>query len=88
MSSDLSLCEAEHPSGDFMANKGRKMNPVLVEIFMFAIIMAYVFMGGIFVFSQKQGKNFIASFDMAVVWGMGAFVTGCCLDTVAYVALV
>jgi steroid 5-alpha reductase family enzyme len=61
------------------------MNPVSVETFMIVLILAYVFMSGIFIISQRQGQTFIASFDKAIVWGSGFFVIGSCLDTIAYV---
>jgi hypothetical protein len=55
---------------------------------MIVLILAYVLMCGIFIVSQRQGQNFIASFDKALVWGGGFFIIGSCLDTVAYVAWV
>ena len=62
------------------------MNPILIQTFMAALILAYVFMGGVFVVSQKQGKTFVASFDKAIVWGGCLFVVFCGLNTVVYVA--
>lgn len=62
------------------------MSPISVETFMIILILAYVFMGGIFMVSQRQGQSFVASFDKAMVWGSGVFVIGSCLDTAAYVA--
>ena len=64
------------------------MNPIAVETFMIVLILVYVFMSGIFIFSQKQGRSFIVSFDKAFVWGSCLFVAGYGVDTVAYVAWV
>lgn len=63
------------------------MNPKNVETFMAFLILAYVFMGVVFVAHQKQGKNFVASFDKAFIWGGCLFVIGYGVDTVAYVAM-
>jgi len=60
------------------------MNPILVETFMAVLVLAYVFMGGVFIVSQKQGKSFVASFDKAFAWGSCLFIFGYGLDTVAY----
>ena len=64
------------------------MNSISVETFMIVLILAYVFMSGVFIVSQKQGHTFVASFDKAIVWGGGFFVIGSCLNTVANVAWV
>ena len=56
-----------------------------VEASMAGLILASVFMGIVFIVSQRQGKNFIASFDKAIVWGSSFFVFECCLSTVGYV---
>jgi hypothetical protein len=63
------------------------MNPILAETFMAVLILAYVFMGGVFIVSQKQGKTFVESFDKAFIWGGCLFVAGYGLDTVAYVTM-
>jgi hypothetical protein len=53
---------------------------------MIMLILAYLFMGVVFIASQRQGQAFIASVDKAFVWGSYFFVIGCCLNTVAYMA--
>jgi preprotein translocase subunit YajC len=58
---------------------------MLVETLMTMLILACIFMGVVFIISQRQGKSFIASFDKAIVWGSGLFVIGGFLSTVAYV---
>jgi hypothetical protein len=63
------------------------MNPILVETFMTVLILAYVFMGGVFIFSQKQGHTFVESFDKAFIWGGCSFIAGYGLNTVAYVTM-
>jgi hypothetical protein len=63
------------------------MNPKLFDTSMALLILAYVFMGVVFIASQKQGENFVASFDKAFIWGGCLFVIGCGIDTVAYVAM-
>lgn len=63
------------------------MNPLIVETFMILLILAYVFMGVVFITSHKQGKSFVASFDKAFLWGSCAFIIGYGLDSAAYVAL-
>jgi hypothetical protein len=63
------------------------MNPKNVETFMTLLILAYVFMGVVFVTHQKQGRNFVASFDKAFIWGGCLFLVGYGVDTVAYVAM-
>lgn len=62
------------------------MNHTLVEMLMATLILACVFMSGVFIISQRQGKTFIASFDTAIVWGSSLFLVGGCLSTIAYVA--
>ncbi len=61
------------------------MNHALVETLMDTLILACVFMGAVFIISQRQGQTFIASFDKAIVWGSGIFVIGGFLSTIAYV---
>lgn len=62
----------------------KTMNPTLAETFMIMLILAYVFMGGVFIVSQKRGHTFIASFDKALVWGTCLFVISYGLDTAAF----
>jgi len=62
------------------------MNPALVETFMAVLILAYVFMGAVFVSRQNKGHTFVASFDKAFAWGSCLFVVAYSLDTVAYAA--
>jgi hypothetical protein len=64
------------------------MNPISVETILILLITAYVLSGGIFIFSQRQGQTYIASFDRAIAWGGSLFVIGNCLDAVAYVTWV
>lgn len=61
------------------------MNHTLVETLMTTLILACIFMGAAFIFFQKQGQSFIASFDKAIVWGLGLFVIGSSLSTVTFV---
>lgn len=46
-------------------------------------VLAYVFMGIVFIVYQKRGQSFIASFDKAVVWAIGFFVVGSTLTAIA-----
>jgi hypothetical protein len=62
------------------------MNHALIEMLMATLILACIFMGVVFIISQRQGLTFIASFDKAIVWGGSLFVIGGVLSTVAYVA--
>jgi hypothetical protein len=62
------------------------MNSTLIETVMVLIVLAYIFMAGIFFVNQQQGQSFIASFDKALAWGSMVFLIGCGLDTAAYVA--
>ena len=50
------------------------MNPLSIHTFMSTFIIACSFMGGAFVFNQKQGNTFINSFDKSIAWGSGLFV--------------
>ena len=61
------------------------MNPISAETFGLMLILAYVFMCAIFLINQKQGKNFVDSFDKAFLWGGCMFIIGYGLDTVTYV---
>jgi hypothetical protein len=62
----------------------QKMHFTLSEAFLAALIVAYIFSGGVFIVSQKQGHTFIASFDKSVGLGCLLFFFGCCLDTVVF----
>ncbi len=62
------------------------MNPMSIEASLCALILTYAFMSCIFMIAQRQGLNFVASFDKAFVWGSCLFVAGYSLDTVVYVA--
>jgi prolipoprotein diacylglyceryltransferase len=61
------------------------MNPISIETFGLMLILAYVLMCAIFLLFQKQGKNFVDSFDKAFLWGSFVFIIGYGLDTVTYV---
>ena len=63
------------------------MNPKYVETFMALLILAYIFMGVIFIAHQKQGKSFLESFDKAFIWGGILFVIGYGIDAVAYIGM-
>jgi hypothetical protein len=63
------------------------MNPKWVESFMALLILAYVFMGLVFIAHQKQGKSFVASFDKAFIWGVWLFAIGNGINAVTYVAM-
>ena len=63
------------------------MNSKLIESFMSLLILAYVFMGGVFIAHLKQGKSFVASFDHAFIWGVWLFAIGNSLNAAAYVAM-
>jgi high-affinity Fe2+/Pb2+ permease len=62
------------------------MNPLMIETFLSLLVVVYVFMGGVFMFSQAKGKSFLASFDKAFVWGTGFFVISYGLNAAAYAA--
>ena len=62
------------------------MNHSMTEIIMFALIASYIFTSVVFIAYQLKGKNFIASFDKAVVWGSSLFVAGTSLGTVVHLA--
>ena len=63
------------------------MNPLSIHTFMSTFIIACSFMGGAFIFNQKQGNTFINSFDKSIAWGSGLFVVSYCLNLVIYVLL-
>lgn len=54
------------------------MNHTFIETLMVTLIVACMFMGGVFIVNQKRGQSFLASFDKAMVWGSGLFVSACC----------
>ena len=63
------------------------MNPISFETFGLMLIFAYALMCMIFLFSQNKGKNFVDSFDKALLWGGCLFLIGYSLDTVAFVTM-
>lgn len=63
------------------------MNPISVETFGLMLVLAYAIMCAIFMFCQKQGKNFVDSFDKAFLWGSCLFIIGYGLNTVSYVTM-
>ncbi len=65
--------------------RSENMNPIAIETFGLILILSYVVMCMIFLLSQKQGKNFVDSFDKAFLWGSWLFIFGYGLDTVTYI---
>ncbi len=67
--------------------RSENMSPISIETFGLVLILAYVLMCAVFILSQKEGKNFVDSFDKAFLWGCCLFIIGYGLDTVTYVTM-
>jgi hypothetical protein len=62
------------------------MQIFLIESLMVVLVLVYICSLSLFIGYRNKGHGFIASFDMAAIWGGALFGVGLCLDMLSYTA--